>query len=95
MGAVWPTPVMSFEAILSFEPLPLQITLLKGEAIPEGTSTGVYQVWRTAEGERCRRCSPGLCTLNRIPGLEAYATCAFVVAGHVSASLATTLTRIS
>ena len=93
MGALSPKPVMSFEPILSFEPLPLQITLLKGEAIPDEATTGVYQVWRTVEGERCRRCSPGLCTLSRIPGLEAYATCAFVVAGHVSARLAATLTR--
>jgi len=93
MGALSPKPVVSFEQILSFEPLPLQITLLKGEAIPDEATTGVYQVWRTVEGERCRRCSPELCTLNRIPGLEAYATCAFVVAGHVSARLAATLTR--
>lgn len=93
MSAVSPVLVVGFEPILSFEPLPLQITLLKGETNSEEASTGVYQVWRTIEGERCRRCSPGLCTLSRIPGLEAYATCAFVVAGHVSARLAATLTR--
>ncbi len=93
MGAVSPNMMVCFEPIVSFEPLPLQITLLKREAIPEGDSTGVFQVWRTVEGERCRRCSPGLCTLNRIPGLEAYATCTFMVAGHVSARLAATLTR--
>ena len=93
MGAVSPTPVVNFEPILRFEPLPLQITLLREEANLDGGSTGVYQVWRTNEGERCRRCSLGLCTLNPIPGHEAYSTCSFVVAGHVSARLAATLTR--
>ena len=93
MNAVSPKSIVSFEPILSFEPLPLQITLLKGKANSEEGSTGVFQLWRTVEGERCRRCSPELCTLNRVPGLEAYATCAFVVTGHVSACLATKLTR--
>jgi hypothetical protein len=93
MGAVSPDPVYSKSSILHFQPLPLQITLLREEATPHGGSTGIYQVWRTVEGERCRRCSPGLCTLSPIPGLEAYATCSFVVAGQVSARLAATLTR--
>jgi hypothetical protein len=93
MSAVSIKPVVNFEPILRFEPLPLQIRLLREEATPGAGSTAVYQVWRMAEAERCRRCDPGLCTISPIPGHEAYATCSFVVAGHVSAGLASTLTR--
>lgn len=93
MSALSMKPGVNFEPILRFEPVPLQITLLREEATPSGGSTAVYQVWRTAEAERCRRCGPGLCTLSRIPGHEDYATCSFVVAGQVSSGLAATLTR--
>lgn len=76
------TTTSAGRTILPYTPEPLEIRCIRRlEAPPGGGTTGIYRIWDSAEGARCRLCPRDLCTLKTVDLRPDVATCFVLVQG--------------
>lgn len=88
----------TFPDILPFQPIPIQLRIVKAPVkrpefglVPVVEQSGIYRVWVTSEGERCRLCPRHVCTLTPVVSMPGVSTCIQVVKGDISLAAAATL----